>query len=354
MALPTKLVTWVTPYPSINHRIVYSSVVQVMQDVIFKIKQDLKANGYTVKGSSDGTAGGMDALDRWATAADAGTRADSSTTPISWIVLTDGNGYDICFSYNSSADHIYRISVSFAGNYVAAGTPTHQPTSADEQLLNTFFTTAPGTIVASTASLDRLLNVWVRTDAKGFRVWIVRDGSTTSAWGVEPFAQVGYAGGVTVSLSHGFYINGAYNQTSSTTFPAEPVNGNSATSQWREIVRTSIGTKLASCGRTFEILGAVTGAATATQNSGHDITPELQGGTEYVMTRVGIWSNTTTTRGKVGNLLDWWIGRAGTTGFAVGDTYGNREFIHIFGIGGSVVWDWDGTPSVPGTVPILA
>lgn len=56
MPLPTKLVNWTYTF---NNRISYTSLVQVMRDTIFLVKDTLKAAGYTVKGSCNGVTGAL-------------------------------------------------------------------------------------------------------------------------------------------------------------------------------------------------------------------------------------------------------------------------------------------------------
>lgn len=348
MALPTKLVSW---NYDLQNRIVYASLVQVMRETIYEVKQRLVADGWTVKGSSDGTTGGMDGVDRWVTATNAGTRANSSTLPISWIVLTDANSYNICFSYNSATDDVYRISVSFLNNYVAAATATHQPTSVTEQTLNTFYTSTPGTIIGSTASSDRLVSIWTRPDAKGFRIAIARAGAWTSLFGVDMHDPVAYASGITVSLAHGFYVNGGYTSwASSSGLCANNTAGSAATAQFRTVARRLDAGLSLDCAHTLEMTRDVAGTASnMSADEGMTFAPELQGGTEYMLKRKGLFSITAGGRGKVGNNLDWWCGR---TAISDGDTYGNREFVVVDGTNG-FVWPWDGTPSVTGTAVVM-
>jgi len=347
MALPTKDVAWTY---SQNNRISYTSVVQVMRDTIYLIKQRLVAQGYVVKGSCDGTTGAMDGVDRWASATNAGVRAVNTTTPCSWIVLTDGNGANILFAYvaagvSPTGDDIYRISVSHAGTYVAAATPSHTPTSTAEQLLNTFFTTN-GTIVLSTASVDRLVNIWTAPGALGFRVWILRAGVSVCVFGVDSHTPLAYAPGVTVSAGHGFYVLSSL--ASAGYFMSDSIAGSGSTTQARMVVRTNQGAGLASCSRSAEMVTIDSGSSSAISD-GQTFAPELQG-TEYKLKRLKIWSNLAAARGDVGIHKDWWIGR---TGVAAGDTYGNREFVCVVPIAG-LVWPWDGTAGVPGAVVTIS
>lgn len=341
MPLPTKLVAWNFQLQTL---IPFTSLVQVAREVMFTVKQRLVAQGWVVKGSSDGVTGAMDAVDRWVAATDAGTRFNGAAGVQSWIVLTDANGYDILFAYNSATDDVYKVAVSFTGNYVAAGTPTHQPTSTTEQLLNTFYTTTPGTIIGSSASGQRIVSVWTRPDSKGFRVAIANLGAYRSVWGVDFHAAVAYGAGVTVSHS-AFYINTPSGLTVANSMAAHNTVSNAVGLQFRTIARRLDANVALEASRLLECMGP-TAQNPPTYTEGNDFAGELQGGTEYKMRRIGLQSVTASHRGKICNLLDWWSGR--TTGSMDGDTYGNREFVTIGGAVG-LVWPWDGTPSVAGT-----
>lgn len=347
MALPTKLVAW---NYSLQNRITYTSVVQVMRETMYLIKQRLVAEGWTVRGSSNGVAGAMDGVDRWAAATDAGTRANSSVTPISWFVLRDANNYEVCFAYNSATDDVYRITASFASPFVAAATTTHQPTCTTEQTLNTYYTTVPGTIINSGTSGDRLVSIWTRPDAKGFRVMIVRSGALASVFGLDMHDPSTYGAGITVALSHAFYMNGAFtNLVSSSGMSAATTATGGANTQFRTVTRRIDAALSCDCAHTYEVTRTAALAGGISLDEGMTFAPELQGGAEYMMKRKGLFSITAGARGKVGNNLDWWIGR---TTAALGDVYGNREFF-VLGPDG-LTWAWDGTPSVIGTAVVLS
>lgn len=366
MALPTKLVSW---NYSLQNRITYTSLSQTMSEVMYLLKERLKSEGWTVKGSCDGTAGSppnvpnMSGIDVWTSPASAATYSSSASAPMSWIVLTDANGYDICLSYNSTAADIYRIAVSFSGGYVLAATPTFQPTSTTEQVLNTFYTSttqeAP-TLLGRTGTTspyllvgDRLVSIWTRPDSKGFRVAVACQGAWRACFGVDMHAPVAYGPGVNVALSHAFYLNGLYTNWSSTNAGvALGTVTNSGANQFYNISRRfdlgGISMLLAHSMEVTRIDNAT--SSVFDMNELHGFAPELQGSVDYVMKRKGLVSITSSARGKVGNNIDWWCGRAPAVD---GDTYGNREFIVINGDAG-FVWPWDGTPSVPGTAVVMA
>lgn len=351
MALPTKLVAWTY---SLNNRITYVSLVQTMRDTIYLVVTRLIAQGYVVKGSCDGTTGAMDGLNRWASAADAGIRAVNTTTPCSWIVLTDGNGADILFAYvqigvSPTGDDVYRISVSHAGTYVAAGTPAHTPTSTSEQLINSFFNSSTPTIILNTTSADRIVHIWTAPGALGFRVWILRAGVTACLFGVDSHEPLTYAPGVTVSAGHGFYIHGSL--FSAGYLLTDPPVSSANNAMTRTVVRTNQGTQLASCGKATEGVNITGGLVADWPEVGQTYAPELQG-TDYKMKRLKLYSTLAAARGDVGIHKDFWIGRIGA-GVTTGDTYGNREFVCVQAIAG-IVWPWDGTPGVSGAVVTIS
>lgn len=345
MTLPSKVNTY--SY-SLFNRVVYSSLVQVMRETMFLIKNHLKTVGYTVKGSCNGVTGAMDGVDRWAVATDAGTRFNGTGGAQSWIVLRSTDNHDILFAYNSSVDDIYKIAVSFQGDYVAAGTPANQPTSANEQALNTYFTTAAqASVINPGTSGDRIVSVWARTDGKGFRFAVARTGAWVSCGWVEKHNLVSaIAPSVTVSEANGGFI-GTLTTLAAANLTSAAAGAASSTQAIHTVARVSLGTNLATCALSTECQGIVSGPAAS--DNGQAYAPELYGGVEYLMKRLGVVSTLASARGKLSNMRDFWIGRS--SGIVDGDVYGNREFL-CMGISG-LVWPLDGTPSVPGTLVVM-
>ena len=181
MGVPALQKTWTI---SANNRLVYvdlGSIPLVVGAYLRGLADFLLANGYTCKGSSDGTTAAMDGTYRWLTDADAATRGASTVAAQSWVVVTDGNGCDICIAYQGSSDERGRISFSPSGDYSAAGTATFTPTAPDEQL---FLSNQP--LVDSTTSLDQIWFGWADANAQLCRFCVVRNGALVgNAWGVE-------------------------------------------------------------------------------------------------------------------------------------------------------------------------
>lgn len=329
-------------------RVTYVSVVQVMRDVIFKVKVELKARGWTVKGSSNGAAGGMDAVDRWVTAADAGTRFNGAGGAQSWIVLTDGDGADIVFSYNAAADDIYNIRVSPGGVATVAGTATFEPTIADSLDMNKFYTTTVGTIVNATASLDRLVSVWTSPDHKSFRVAIARNGTWVSMFGKERFTPATYAGGIVVHPGFAHYINGgaaAGTRGENILFANAAVTA-AITAQIRTAARRTDGAgAVLQCARYCKVIGSSTTAPTIGPDATdqQSVQADLQGAASYALRKMGLYSHTSSHIGDVGLMIDWFLGRI--TGAGDGDTYGALRWIVMKAVLG-IVWPWDTTTVV--------
>ena len=340
MALPAKQVNWTY---SLNNRVSYTSLNQTAREVMFLIKNRLKTAGYTVKGSSTGIDGAMDGVDRWITATNALTRGLTTVTPVSWIVLTDGNGADILFAYVGATDDAWSIGVSHAGDYVAAATATFKPTSANAQELSSFFSPVKS-LVGTETSGDRIVHLWLRPLARGFRAMVMRAGTGKLAFGVDQHVPETYAPSVSVSTGHGFCIDLANLDGGNNNSSLDPAAA-STSQAFRVVVRTNQSTRLASCSRIFEAVGGTVTGTGGEWATGTTFAPELQG-TGFMLRKIGLWSNLAGARGRVGTHEDWWVGR--TTGAADGDTYGNREFVVINADAG-LVWPWNGTPSVAGS-----
>lgn len=331
MALPAVAKTWnISPC----NRITYVSLNDTMSKFLFGIVTYLISKGWVVKGSCNGTTGAMDGVNRWVTAANATTRSTTTTTANSWIVLTDAFGYDILISYVGASDDIARISVSYTGDFVAAGTPNQTPTSTtNEQVI------VSGTsLINSATSQDRLWTCWASSDAKSFRVAIARAGVWTGCfWGVEEVTLNSFHPSVTfMSNSLGWVFGTALAFLSIANFTSYSLNSRGG--YVRAIVSSVL--RLCACAFTTECSGG--NGVNATPGTNHDYAHELQGGVDYPFKRVGIFSTTAGARGKVGNVIDWWMGRPNSTGSVDGDIYGSLQFIQI----NDAVWVWDNTTAV--------
>lgn len=318
MALPTKQKTW-----SIDpcNRETVASLVEAVSECMLGIKNALKLmSGVTVKGSSNGAAGAMDGTDRWVTAADVQTRQNSTTLPISWIVLDLANmgGAELLMSYNAAAQQGFSFYFSPGGNYAAAGTPTHKPTAADEVTIG-----AGVSIMSTSGTNDRLWSTGVASDGSALWFGIAEAGAWTAfcvlqtitsrlatpAW--HSPAVAGFIVGTQVGHSGAFGVWG-------TARPACRINPGAA---------VNVAGFFGSEGYKTQIAGAAMANVAELQGGGHNIYP------------VSLWSETATVRGAVGNWVDLWCGNVGAND---GDTYPNdatRQFIQV----SDFILPWDGS-----------
>lgn len=316
MALPTPEKTW-----SIDpcNRETVASLVEAVSECMLGIKNALKLmSGVTVKGSSNGTTGAMDGTDRWTTAADVQTRQNSTTLPISWIVLDLANmgGAELLMSYNAASQQGFSFYYSPGGNYAAAGTPTHKPTAADEVTIG-----ASANIVSTSSTNDRLWSTWVASDGSALKFGIAEAGAWTSFLVLQTITSR-LAAGITMSPA-GFIIG-------------SQVGYSGAFGVWstaRPVVRIDPGTPVNVSGF-FGSEGYKTSMAGTLQTN----PAELQGG-GHNLYPVSLWSETATVRGAVGNWKDLWCGNVGAND---GDTYPNdatRQFVQV----SDFIVKWDGS-----------
>lgn len=325
--VPALVKTWTI---SANNRITFVSLNATMGAYLLGLKNFLKTNGYTVKGSCDGTTGAMDGVDRWATAANAQTRATTQTAPVSWLVLTDGNGCDILLSYVGNTDDVALFSYSFGGLFVAAGTPSNTPTATDSQAVS-----GTGSWLTSTASGDRLWFGWVDSTKKLFRTAVARGGVWVGQlFGLELFNST-MTGSAVASFTPTVW--GRLIGTSTSAIP----NGSQIGT-----TRMPVGGVAGSGQAIFfslEWFGGSSGLFASTTQ------PELQGQQGWPILPLGICCGGAGFRGKLGMMFDEYQGRIDSAG---GDTYGTLNWIGMSGHSGlstgAGLWPWDGV-----TTPVL-
>lgn len=338
MAYPTVTQTWTI---SANNRYVYTSVLGAMQAFMLSLKNFLKTTmTYTVKGSCSAGTGAMDGVDRWSLTTDVTPRNNGAAGSQAWFVFTDGNGIDICFSFNAASDDIFRIAHSPGGNYVAAATANQQPTATDE-----VFDVASVSWVNSNTSADRVWHMWSSSDKKMFRAAIWRNQALSSFLGVERFSTSLLLGHSTFTLANGggtalvyrfFYTNAAYSLSNTPLGVYSAGSGGALTR-----VHTSADfTLLLGSDQEWPWSGRPDTIAFSQEN------PELQGSQGEYIFPVGTASQTANAQGRVATRFDWWCALGGgTTVPPGGDTLGGLAFIAL---GPTVLWPWDSS-----TVPFI-
>jgi hypothetical protein len=324
--LPKK--TWTI---TANNRITFVSLNDAVSKYLFGVKEFLKARGYTVRGSSNGTTSSpantlvSDGVDRWVTAADVTTRGAASGNAQSWIVLRDAGGVDVLLAYQGATDDIARYSFSVGQLFTTQATGTFQPTATDEAVPQ-----SGSTLINAAVTGDRVWFAWADSSNKYFRVAMARQGVFVGKlWGLERVFSI-------VNLS-GLY--GEVWAPAAWGFSVTPQNliSNGTSGGVARTVNASVAQT------TLTIWGAEEfGENTTTFGS---FKPELQGGFAFVLYPMSIGSSTVNARGKLGNLTDWWLGR--TSGAVDGDMYNDKRLITVGGTG-AVVWPWDNT-----TAPVV-
>jgi hypothetical protein len=332
MTAPVKQKTWTI---SANQRIpIVSYATLVLQGGRYlKIIADtLLAHGYTCKGSCNGTTGAMDGVNRWTTDAAASVQAANTTTAVSWMVLTDGNGCNIVLSFVGATGDIARISFSASGVTVAAGTATFTPTSADEIVLFTGVS-----LITNSTVNDRVVQVWTDSQAKLMRTTVFSAGvQANGTWGVELVnsrttitfspAVWGFAFiGTSLGLSNGSFYNG---YVVNSTGGQARINGTT--------VNLSPGGEAYNAG-SYQIFAG-------------SPKPPLQKGIGGAMFPIGIGTTTATRQGLAATLYDWWSGKSmGNVSFLGDVVFPGGNWVQIGDTSsGGVVWPWDGA-TIPQT-----
>jgi hypothetical protein len=135
------------------------------------------AGGWTVQGSSDGTTGALDAVDRWTTSYTPAkiVYAAANGSAHSWIVLkSPWNLYVLISCYGSTGGHLIHIGASLTA--YSGGSNTTDPTTSNEFLI------ASGAVQKNTNSQSNThLHAWLATNGE-FMFASSRDGSGFVNW----------------------------------------------------------------------------------------------------------------------------------------------------------------------------
>lgn len=307
--------------------------------------------GLTVNSScANSTAGTIgDGIDRWSAATDVTPRFNGTTSAIAWFIFTDGSGAQVCFSYNSSADDIFRLAYSPGANYALnGGGANRQPTASDEVVA----WSGTLTVTNATASADRVWHIWGSSDKKMWRASVWRSNAFVSLWGTEALTSsilspatfspamwgFGYTGtSLRIGASSGNLMSDGVSP------PASNQGGGQA------YVFSASANRLITVGGGGEGFATVGGKSSTAFGTN---TPELQGRTSQIIVPLTCTSITSNGTGKLGNRIDWWAVYSSNLStipadmsiLGTGGVSNQAKFVTI----GSSMHPWDGS-TIPQT-----
>lgn len=319
----------------LNQRITFTSLVNTMGSYISGIGNHAISQGYTCSGSSNGTTGAMDGVNRCTNAAGYAVRGANATTAQSWLCLRAANGAQTLFCYQGSQDQGGRVSFSPGGLFVAAGTPTFQPTATDEML----FIATNTDLINGTASGDRIFNVWIDPAHNGWRSCVFRSNIMVGmAMGVELYDPTFLTSPVTVPVAvWGFAYNAANMSAmhnAGTGQGAGTIYGSSQTGGLSRLLLS--GSPItAQFGATWKCFGAQQG------NELDGISLAGNGSLTAIRT-LGLFTMTSNV-GDVGNRFDWHFCHDRQ---ACGNLDASGSWLMInqattTGVTGGVIWPWN-------------
>jgi len=329
MAYPTIART----YNITQTRAVYTSLLGVIGDGMYKLKVELLAAGWTMWASSNGTTGPTDASDRTdriASAADFATRAAAAAAPQSYFVVKSTRGDYVLVTYQGATDDVVRLSWTLDG-YTLAATKTHQPTSttaSQERLI-----ASAASIIANTTSGDRIFQIWASTDGLSFRMAIASANLHVGlVIGFETLTPAPYAAtGRTVPPVFGW--SAAVANVASTNLSNQDMG----------LFTPTVGGIQYSGATRFTTPGA--GVSSFFSALGNNV-GNLQG--DYLIQYVGLVCTTTVgCRGVIGEVIDMWQGNAT---IVPGDTYDGYRYLAIGSAASTVVpsiWPWSAVLGAP-------
>lgn len=330
MSLPSIAITWkqllTTLIPGL--RIPYVSLADATQNALFKLKDFLtSSSGATTKptltwtaASGTGPTNSADHTDRWANAAAVTPRATATAASQAWAMMTYANGAQVLLSWTGASDDVFRVAFSPGGLYVLAGTTNNLPTATDEQVV-----CSATSMVNATTSADRILHIWADDTGNGFRCAIFRSGVICApVFGVERFTA-----GVTSPASVSPAVWGfAFSKANLIPGSNPGINTSYSSTSSGGLVRTLVSSVGYSCQVS---LGVEIGPGNTTPaTSTYTYQPELQGA-GFSPYPIGMHtSNQTGSRGRLGNLIDWWS--CSPSGVVDGDGFGNSyQFMQMNG-----------------------
>lgn len=326
-SLPTLRKTW---QYTVNTTVTGGVATTLHRAMMYRLKQGMisvSLSPWTVVGSSDGVAFGIDGVDRWT--------GETSPIPDSWIVLKQtalASNFQICWQTTEFAGIQTRnnIWVSPATGFSGGGATT-RPTAADEILI-----TVTG-LDGGVDTADVYVNVAVSTDGKATRCWAIQSGVPIT-WVIldhisNPISELTTPWlAYSTNLASGGGDPGApsYNNFDNT----GPLVG------FQGATQLTYALAAAGLATTSDRVGEMAGL-----NAGVN---QLSG--DYPLSPAAVACTTASNRGVHGDVVDLWLG---STTALTGDTYpevtysgsgGIDQFVHV----GDVILPWNNTVPLTG------
>lgn len=318
MALPTLVKTW--QYSVNNVQTIGATVEESVDKLLLQIKNSLigfASSPWTVVGSSNGTAAGMDAVDRWSTVADL-VHAYAGTAH-SWIVLKQaalsGSNFQLLISCDNSGAYTCSFRVSYNDGFTG-GSVTDDPTATDSHTIksgtqifpNSTFRSILHASQASDGTCTRLVWCYSNTAIGFLAIETLNNAVAGMTRPVAVLCQANYY--ATPTLTRGAFETSGYGVF----FRQASTNRNGSNYLTEEYCSSSpLGVQF------------------------NSVANEIS--SEWPISPMGLASTATGVRGRHGSFYDlFW----GTNNHAVGTTYpldGSKQFVQF----DEFVFPWNGT-----------
>jgi len=248
-------------------------------------------------------------------------------------VLTDGNGGQLLMTFQGASDTISRISYSSGALFTLAGSTEQQPTATDEIVIS-----SASSLVATTASGDRIWHGVVSSDAKACRFHVARASTLVGVpWFCEAFTpQVTAPAVITNPVFGASWSVGKFNSISSSSYYQGYFVNSSGGLVWISV--SGVPASVACGPNTWN-------AYSSTAPGQITSPPELQGSLGHVAwPHILMSTQTAGYKGYVGDLIDWYTSVPAGSNF--GDGFGSDSGWWLYGV---MLWP---NPSL--TAPTIA
>lgn len=312
MSLPTLIKTWQV---SRNNTVpALGSTMATSRRTWRTIKNVMigfASNAWTVRGSSNAVAFGMDSVDRWAADGDLVWGAGNH----SWIVIRQagmGTNFELCIDLNNGFERWGSLVISYTG--FSGGALDARPTAADE------FVWVNNTDFHPELDQQRQIHGWQSTDGECTRLCMWMNNSCPIFWIFEKPRQprTGWANPNVHMMRHSssgagsFFMNHADLRLAYTQGPARGKIG----------ATTAL---LSFTGEQAQDGWLATVAPTSTMQN------EIDGAWDFYP--IGFATNSGLVRGRHGSLHDiWWAPSALVNGDTAPNDAGDRQFVKMGGL----------------------